>query len=192
MSHALSTAGYHPIARILPYLVGGLVAVSATDYLPPILRQIATWPALASPVGTVSNVARKGDRAAPARATTATPNIATVEVVGVRDRAIVYRDSDGRELFRTDPISNVTIVTKGLTLPEVTVRQHSGSAVKPVPLQPRETARDSKTPPRTPVHGVPDGCEPSFSPVASPALAHHIGRCIAAIEAPQRVAQLSH
>ena len=101
----------------------------------------------------------------------------------MRDAAIVYRDRDGRELYRTDPLNNVTVVTKGLHLPEVTVRQHANSAVKPVPVDAlQEQARDRKPEPRE--RKVPLGCEPSFSPVASPSLAHHIGRCMAHLTAP--------
>jgi hypothetical protein len=106
-------------------------------------------------------------------------------VVGLHDAAIVYRDREGRELFRTDPVNNVTIMTKGLQLPEVTVRQHSSSAVKPVPLDVLhdQQARDRK-PPTSRERKVPIGCEPSFSPVAAPSLAHHTGRCVAHLQMP--------
>ena len=87
-------------------------------------------------------------------------------------------------MFRTDPVSNVTIVTKGLQLPEVTVRQHSSSAVKPIPVDAlQEQARDRK-PPEPRQRKLPIGCEPMFSPVASPSLAHHAGRCMAHLTVP--------
>jgi hypothetical protein len=131
------------------------------------------------------NRAAKADRGAAPQAAQPGARIATVEVVGLRDAAIVYRDRDGRELFRTDPLNNVTIVTKGLQLPEVTVRQHSSSVVRPVPVNElQEQARDRKSPTRRD-RKLPVGCEPMFSPVAAPSLAHHAGRCMAHLEAPR-------
>jgi hypothetical protein len=175
--------------KIVPYLVGGLTAFLVTDLLPipsPTQQFGAVRAAVSAPVlgtqGSAINRAAKADRGTTSRPaqTVSLSSIATVEVVGLSDAAIVYRDRDGRELFRTDPLNNVTIVTKGLQLPEVTVRQHSGSAVKPIPVNEiQEQARDGKQPrtPRGPK--VPIGCEPSFSPVAAPSLAHHTGRCVA-------------
>jgi hypothetical protein len=44
------------------------------------------------------------------------------------------------------------------------------------PPQKIEQARDRKEP--SPSKTLMDGCDPSFSPVASPSLAHHTGRCV--------------
>ncbi len=173
--------------KIVPYLVGGLTAFLVTDLVPipsptqqfGTVRAAISAPVLLGTQDSAINRAAKANRGATPRPSQTVSHIATVEVVGLSNAAIVYRDRDGRELFRTDPLNNVTIVTKGLQLPEVTVRQHSGSAVKPVPINEiQEQARDEK--PRTPRGPkVPIGCEPSFSPVAAPSLAHHTGRCVA-------------
>ena len=169
--------------QIVPYLVGGLTAFLVMDLAP------IAWPTpapAAAALGTLDssiNRVAKADRGAAPRAVTAPLQIATVEVVGLRDAAIVYRDREGRELFRTDPLNNITIITKGLQLPEVTVRQDSSSAVKPVPVRDlQEQARDRTKPTRSRTPKVPLGCEPSFSPVAAPSLAHHTGRCMARLE----------
>ncbi len=168
--------------RIAPCLAGGLAAIVAMDYVPAATRHLAAapsaeWlhPAFHAPG------APKADRAAPARPAGAVLSIATVEVVGLRDAAIVYRDREGRELFRTDPLNNVTIVTKGLSLPEVTVRQDANSRARPVPVREIDESRDrpaERTRPAAPGR-MPLGCESSFSPVASPSMAHHMGRCMA-------------
>jgi len=182
------------MVKIVPYLVGGLTAFLVMDIVPiPSPSEYfgasrASTSAAAVLLGTPAshiNRAIKGDRGATARPAQTATHIATVEVVGLRDAAIVYRDRDGRELFRTDPVSNVTIVTKGLQLPEVTVRQYNSSVVKPVPVDVlQEQARDRK-PPNGRERKLPIGCEPSFSPVAAPSLAHHTGRCMARHETPQ-------
>jgi hypothetical protein len=169
---------------LVPYLVGGLTALLAMDYVPPATKHLGVAAASlwAHPAASDMNGVNRGaksDRLALPRPAQGAGSIATVEVVGVSDPVIVYRDRDGRELFRTDPVSNVTIITKGVRLPEVTVREHSGSAVKPVPVEvPREQVRDRKRPGSN-ERKLMVGCEPSFSPVASPSMAHHTGRCMA-------------
>ena len=169
--------------QIVPYLVGGLTAFLVMD-IAPVTSPTAPAPAaaLGTPDSSINRTA-KADRGAAPRAAQASLQIATVEVVGLRDAAVVYRDREGRELFRTDPLNNVTIITKGLQLPEVTVRQNSSSAVKPIPVRElQEQARDRTKPTKTRTPKVPLGCEPSFSPVAAPSLAHHTGRCMAGLE----------
>jgi hypothetical protein len=172
--------------QIVPYLAGGLTVFLMMDVIPirsPSEQFGAVRAAISSPApllgtpGSNVNRAAKSNRGTAPRSGTAAARVATVEVVGLRDTAIVYRDRDGRELFRTDPVNNVTVITKGLPLPEVTVRQHSSRAVKPVPIyEINERADDNKRRQRAPK--VPVGCEPSFSPVAAPSLAHHTGRCM--------------
>jgi len=178
--------------QIVPYLVGGLTAFLVADIVPlpspteqfAAMRSAVSAPAplLGTPGSAVNRDAKMGRGAAPRVAGLAT-RIATVEVVGLRDAAIVYRGRDGRELFRTDPVNNITVVTKGLQLPEVTVRQYGSAAVRTVPInEVQEQAREREpAKPRGPK--VPLGCEPSFSPVAAPSLAHHTGRCMAALKA---------
>jgi hypothetical protein len=119
------------------------------------------------------NRARKGDRLhdgivspAPAK------SIAFIEVVGVNDAAVVYRDRDGRLLFQTDPVANATIITKGIVVPEVTIKGSATNDAKPATLEePRKPKEKIKRP-------LPDGCESSFSPIADRALATIPGRCI--------------
>ncbi len=185
------------MARITPYLVGGLAAVFAMEYMPSATRHLGDahasgWRMSSAPVSAI-----KGDRAAPVRATQGGADIATVELVGLRDTAIVYRDRDGREIYRTDPVANVTIVSKGLNLPEVTVREHASSDVRPsTPVRTIDESRDpqsERTRPALPKKpsAMPVGCESAFSPVASPAMAHHMGRCMAALDKPLRTAGVS-
>jgi hypothetical protein len=114
--------------------------------------------------------ASKGERLAPPRSdASGDRKIASVEIVGLRNAAIVYRDGNGNVLFRSDPVANVTIVSKGVVLPEVTIREHQDPPPRRVPVD--IPARPSTAP-------VP-GCEPIASPVVSPGLAGMIGRCLA-------------
>ena len=134
----------------------------------------------AQQTGTSATVDRtnKGDRLAAPRANVRS-RVAVVEVVGVSDTAIVYRDREGRVLFRTDPVANVTVITKDVELPEVTVRETNST----VPIQmPVKTLQESET--KRPL----DGCDPLVSPLAFSTLSRVPGRCIAAIAGPPRVA----
>ncbi len=167
------------MARVTPYVMGGLAAILLMDLGPSMIRQagslVASSSAAATPTQT-SNTARKGDRAGRAVGEAGAPEIATVEVVGLRQPAIVYRDRDGRELYRTDPVNNVTIVTKDLLLPEVTVSERGASSMRPVvPVDSTQKQQPQLQPGAT----LPVGCEPSFSPVAAPSLSHLTGRCMA-------------
>ncbi len=110
--------------------------------------------------------------------------ITTVEVVGVEDAAIVYRDRDGNVLFKTDPLSNVTVVTKGVVLPEVTIRELADSNVQVVPL---EGIRPVLSP------TVPsDGCESAVTAyTAGETLARQSSRCITQIPAVTNLAAVN-
>jgi hypothetical protein len=85
------------------------------------------------------------------------------------------------------PASSVNRAAKS---DRATVTRHSSNMVKPplpVKTLQEHQARDRKpASPRQPK--VPVGCEPSFSPVAAPSLAHHTGRCMARLESPWWVA----
>src|SRR5262245_13347479 len=105
--------------------------------------------------------------------------VTTVEVVGVRNTAIVYRDRDGRVLFRTDPVANVTIVSKNVALPEVTVREHSEAVPTKMPVKTLQEGDKSRK---------LDGCDPVASPLAGSAVSQLVGRCIAGLAAGTKLA----
>jgi hypothetical protein len=114
----------------------------------------------------------KGDRLVSARAS-AEPleKITTVEVVGVRDVAIIYRNRSGEVVFFTDPVNNVTAVAKGVELPEVTIRETLQRAIQQVPVRDlRDTERQRTLHP---------GCLAEASPTFAPALARRAVRCLA-------------
>jgi hypothetical protein len=106
--------------------------------------------------------------------------IKSVEVVGVRDAAIVYRDRNGNVLFRTDPVANVTVVAKNVDLPEVTIRDTATTKVERMSVE-----RSTPLPP-TPPHG----CESSFARPSPEPLTQISSRCLAQIGAPTDVAAL--
>lgn len=172
-------------------LATAYVAVSSENSVDT-LRSFVFEPAPGS-AKMVVNRARKADRLAPSRqAEDGNTVIATVEIVGLRDAAIIYRARDGRMLFRTDPVTNATVVAKGVLLPELTIREmrrpepaleNIPAAVEAVPV-----------PQNAPAVGLPlrskvlEGCDPAFSPLVASALDNFTGRCLAAQITPVRVA----
>jgi len=171
---------------LAPYIVGGLAAVLVVDHLaiPSIGSAVSDWLGAPGITANVVDRARKADRLLPVRATAGQrPAITAVEVVGLRDTAIVYRDREGRVLFRTDPLSNATLVAKDVVLPEITIRETGRSTVDPVPIEvPIRAPERSKLPP---------GCDPAFSPLTLPSLSRMPSRCIAENDLPARFAALA-
>ncbi len=155
--------------HITSSLFGGVAAIAAWALVAPPSDPASHVSSLVTgQAGSSVSRAHKGDRLAPARRSRADDTVATVEVVGIRDAAIIYRDRAGRVLFQTDPLRNVTIVSKGFVLPQLTVRETPRSPTEPVEA-PR--ALDAKPP-------IPIGCEPVASPIAQPRLSHLTGRCL--------------
>ena len=114
----------------------------------------------------IINRERKGDALRVSAAAQSRSEIKTVEVIGVRDAAIIYRDRDGSILFHTDPLANVTIVSKNVDLPEVTIRDTEATKVERVPIE--------STGPSAPLHG----CESAFARPSPESLTRTPSRCV--------------
>jgi hypothetical protein len=159
--------------RISPGVAGGLAVCVAAA--------VATIFTVATSSGGPS---AKADRlSATAPSFPSEPRVSVVEVVGVRDAAIVYRDRQGRVLFSTDPVANVTVVTKNLALPEVTVKETAQSQIERVPA---EKVRGPKPAPSAPK----EGCESGLSPDLSPTAPLDKGRCIVKLNSSAGFASL--
>lgn len=141
-----------------------------------------------APEGPVNRAAKSGREAAPAAAGPRSI-VAAVEVVGIEAAAVIYRDRDGRVLFRTDPLRNTTVVVRGTELPQVTVRTWAADAVNPTGIGAGEPAA-SPDKPSVRDEKLPQGCEPAaslLSPSGSSALR---ARCMAGL-VPTRVASIA-
>jgi hypothetical protein len=150
-------------------LVGGVAAVAAWALVAPSTHPIQRAGLTQTDHQSVNRTA-KGDRLAlPPNYRQAKRPVATVEVIGVHDAAIVYRDRDGEVLFRTDPVSNVTVISKGFVVPQLTLRDTPQS--KPTPMVAPHHDHGA-----TPAMLV--GCEPVASPIVQPGLARIVGRCL--------------
>jgi hypothetical protein len=165
-------------------ITGGFVATLGFISLAisgPTSLQYVSAAMTAQPAGAAATVDRtnKADRLASARVSDERAKVTVVEVVGVNDTAVVYRDRDGRVLFRTDPVANVTLIAKDVQLPEVTIRESKSTVPAKMPVKTIQES-DSKRP--------LDGCDPLVSPLAGSNLSQVPGRCIAANDRPERFA----
>jgi hypothetical protein len=158
--------------HITSSLFGGLAAVTAWALVAPSIDS-ATKAGLTGDTHERVNRAVKADRLAPPRPYLGDDHtVATVEVVGVHAAAIVYRDRSGRVVFTTDRVSNVTVVSKGLVLPQLTVRDTPHSTPAPI-----EVPHDLDAAPAMPI-----GCDPVASPIVQPQLSRLTGRCLSRLE----------
>jgi hypothetical protein len=161
--------------RILPFLAGGLLSASAFagSYLDPLtsaMRVPASFDARWDAGQTAKWESGKMDRlAAPRPAQPAA--ITAIELLGLNNATVIYRDQSGRVLFHNDPTTQTTTVAKGVVVPDLTIRRNAPVAPRPAPV-PRDAARDKP-------EKLPIACESAFSPVAAPALADIMGRCFA-------------
>jgi len=140
------------------------------------LQQVAT---IGDGQSVTVNRENKRDAIAPSQAAQPRIPIKTVEVVGIRDAAIVYRDRDGNVLFRTDPVANVTVVTKNVDLPEVTIRDTADTQVQRMSVERPQPAEQ------------PQGCESAFARPSPVALTRLSSRCLAQLTTSKRLAALN-
>jgi hypothetical protein len=154
------------------------LAVSGTSSLDSLSSHLTAPRAVADGIDRT----HKGDRLTDARPVHERnlAKIAIVEVVGVRDTAIVYRDRGGRVLFRTDPVANVTVIAKDVRLPQVTVREDSNASPQRTPVKTLEEREPDKQ---------MIGCDPVASPLAGSA-SRVTGRCIASTMTDGRLAAI--
>lgn len=129
---------------------------------------------------------RKSDRLSeprvPPRLTT---SIAEVEFT--LDGGVVLRSAEGATLFGIEPQARRTLVARDVALPQLTIGTPAPARPAATPLAGRR-AIDAA---REPQAERPNGCDPAFSPIAAPQLAHIFGRCVTSIETPTRLA-LAH
>jgi hypothetical protein len=179
-----------PMCNLLHYFAGGLAALLALECAAPLSRaavNLIEQSSLSAQAASTLNVvdrANKSDRLAEASPGKDQDTlIATVEVSGIRDVAVVYRARNGRILFHTDPATNATVVAKGVVLPEVTVRDtRAKNAATPAATESVLSAPQSVLPvvpaPTAPEPKILEGCDPAFSSLAT-ARANFSTRCLA-------------
>jgi hypothetical protein len=121
----------------------------------------------------------KGDRiASQAQNNPPVHQIVTVEVVGLEQAAVIYRDRNGQVLFASDPVANTTVVVRGVSLPAVTVRATPGATVRPLVLEHPSPRTATHPQPASKEPALLDGCEPAASPLSPSGASAIKARCV--------------
>ena len=166
---------------LAPYFLGGLVAVTLTNWFATIPGSDPAPGAFAAHAQagllTTPERSHKGDRLAPPAASGRKVVVSAVEVVGAHRTSIVYRDRDGHVLFRSDPLRHVTLAVKNAVLPQVTIRDDQNTRVAPQNVAPI-SAPDAASDPGP----LAPGCDSAVSPLAAPLLARKASRCLASLD----------
>lgn len=132
------------------------------------MQQAKAHTASSEPATFAVNRDGKGDKLPASEVSHVRAEIKSVEVIGVTNASIVYRDRDGNVLYRTDPLANVTVVTKNVELPEVTIRENETVEIERVPVEEAETPRSAQ----------PHGCESAFARPSPESLTRMSSRCV--------------
>jgi hypothetical protein len=124
----------------------------------------------------------KGDRLPVAPASSPPRAVTTVEVVGLSEATIVFKDRDGQVLFRSDPLTSTTVVARNVDIPVVTLRVEPAPP-PPIPVvrkpePPREGGDSPVTQPRPPKQ---IGCEAPVSALARSDAGRIPGLCLASV-----------
>lgn len=173
---------------LAPYFLGGLVAVTLTNWFATIPGSDPAPGAFAAHAQagllTTPERSHKGDRLAPPAASGRKVVVSAVEVVGARRTSIVYRDRDGRVLFRSDPLRHVTLAVKNALLPQVTIRDDQNTRVAPQNprVAPQNVAPISAPDAASDPGPLAPGCDSAVSPLAAPLLARKASRCLASLD----------
>jgi hypothetical protein len=102
-------------------------------------------------------------------------SVTSVELVGISNATVILRDRTGAVLFRSDPMTNTTLVSKDADLPVVTLKEEG---ISPVVQQPIRSREENEPPaPRERAKSVP-GCEAPVSPLASQGRNRMPGLCL--------------
>jgi hypothetical protein len=94
------------------------------------------------------------------------------------DRLPVPMSLDGNDVLTFDlPAQSTTIATRNPVRPRVesAIRIPRPATVRTIPIQPVREVPNEETQSKT--ERLPEGCEPAFSPVTTPAFAHISVRC---------------
>jgi hypothetical protein len=175
-------------------IAGGVAAVAIAVSLGVVIAG-ADLPAPKNEQHASVNREAKTDKLPVNEVATQKQKISVIEVIGVSDAAVVYRDRSGQMLFKTDPMSNVTVVAKNSVLPEITVRETEANEVLPVPVElPQKPAAVREIPndgPASAPKRMTEGCESAFSSFLVPSQSKVARRCVSSIESETKLSSLN-
>jgi hypothetical protein len=122
----------------------------------------------------------KADRLRPPAASGPRATVSTVELIGVSRTTVILRDRDGAMLFKSDPLTNTTVVVKNAELPVVTLKEEATSPV--VRQHPAAPQQGSQEPPaQKDRRAKPIGCDGLVSSLANREVSQVPALCLAGL-----------
>jgi len=124
--------------------------------------------------------APKGDRLMAARSADDPASVSIVEIVGLSRATVILRGDNGEVLYRSDPRSGITTVSKNTEIPVLTVKEDLQT--RPVSHPP--ASREGNDGPRKQKRQVPIGCTGDVSPLARASANRMPSLCLASLDHP--------
>jgi hypothetical protein len=163
-----------------------LIGMAGTAFVAASYAPLSFDPSTPAPQVSMIVGATKGDRLVPTGPQTERVQAAIVEVVGVSEPTVILRARDGAVLYRSDPLSGTTSVSKGADLPVVTVKErpdgpvayHGPTRETPVSQTPTGAREGSETPAPKERKSRTVGCEAALSSLVKGAGVSLPSRCL--------------
>lgn len=125
-------------------------------------------------------VASKGDRLAAVRPAEVQAGVSIVEIVGLEHATVILRGDDGKVLYRSDPRSGVTAISKNMDLPALTMKEE----MQAPSVQHSPTVREGVEEPRKPKRKNTVGCVADVSPLVRASANRMPSLCLASLDKP--------
>lgn len=150
------------------FLVGSLAPVALESREAPPAQQVPQVQAAA--------VSSKGDRlAVPSRRVDRT-TVSTIEVIGLTQATVVFKDRNGAVLFQADSMTGTTTVARDVDLPVVTLKEEPAPA--PVVQRPAPKQEGSNPPAPQGRKTRTVGCEAALSTLVRNEASSVPGMCL--------------
>lgn len=122
----------------------------------------------------------KGDRMAEPLPASNRAAVSIVELVGISQATVILRDQNGRVLYRSDPRSRSTAVSKNTDLPVITLKEEMQGPAVQHPVTRREGTEMPQEP--KPKRRNPVGCMGDVSPLARASADRMPSLCLANLD----------
>jgi len=124
--------------------------------------------------------APKSDRLMAARSADDPASVSIVEIVGLSRATVILRGDNGEVLYRSDPRSGITTISKNTEIPILTVKEDLQT--RPVSHPP--ATREGNDGPRKQKRQTPIGCMGDVSPLARASANRMPSLCLASLDRP--------
>ena len=135
----------------------------------------ALQPRAASPDIVAADQSLKADRAPVQRKGSRSTAVSSIELAGIGQVTVVFRDRVGQIVYRSDPLTSTTVVSKNADIPNVNIGEIPQS---PTATQWRLGPDHKEGLETSPKRSLPAGCEGVVSPLVKHEVRRVPGLCL--------------